>query len=240
MRAALPLLLVLAWGTSADASSANDDVTRTQPMTLPPISLAIDWTKKSSVTNTAATVEVDVMPFLARQPQTDPYITGHYGGPFDAYYKALSELNASYVRFAPVRCCCCTALPPLHPLSPHLKLAPCHVPFCASTHRFTRHMQWCPNPRLVVPELTPSDCTASKPATNWNSTFFDQLMKDFMHAVCGDQAANGECERFSVIQQLSTMPGWMYVKIIIMIKIIIIMKITIIMKKMITLLFVVT
>jgi hypothetical protein len=91
------------------------------------------------------------------------------GGPFDKYYSALSNLNASYVRFAP----------------------------------------WCPNPRLVVPELTPPDCTATKPATNWNSTFFDQLMKDFMTAVCGLDAVHGACDRLSVIQQLSTMPSWM-------------------------------
>ena len=111
----------------------NDDVDA--------ISVAIDWTTETRRTSTAATVEVDVMPFLARQPQTDPYVTAHhYGGSFEKYYAALKNLNASYVRFAP----------------------------------------WCPNPRLVVPELTPPDCTATKPATNWNSSFFDQLMLDFL------------------------------------------------------------
>jgi len=167
----------------------------------PPVSVKIDWTKEMRRTSTAATVEVDVMPFLARQPETDPYIKGHCtslpdpilsslrrvtqlsndrsdcanrgtrtdGGPFDAYYSALSNLNASYVRFAPS----------------------------------------CPNPRLVVPELTPPDCTSTKPATNWNSTFLDQLMKDFMVAVCGPDAVYGTCDRSSVIQQLSTMPSWM-------------------------------
>ena len=64
-------------------------------------------------------LQVDVMPFLARQPDTDPFITQHYGGPFEKYLQALSNLNASFVRFAP----------------------------------------WCPNPRLVVPELTPPDCS---------------------------------------------------------------------------------
>jgi hypothetical protein len=39
-----------------------------------------------------ATVEVDVMPFLGRTS---------YGGPFDGYYSALSNLGAAYVRFAP-------------------------------------------------------------------------------------------------------------------------------------------
>ena len=165
----------------------------------PPVSVEIDWTKETRRTSTAATVEVDVMPFLARQPETDPYIKGHCasrpdpvlstvrrvsqlpidrldcaiptdGGPFDKYYSALSNLNASYVRFAP----------------------------------------WCPNPRLVVPELTPPDCTGTSPATNWNSTFFYQLMTDFMTAVCGPDAVHGSCDRLSVIQQLSTMPSWMY------------------------------
>ena len=62
-------------------------------------------------------------------------------------------------------------------------------------------------PPLSTPP--PPDCTAAKPATNWNSTFFDQLMKDFMTAVCGPDAVHGACDRLSVIQQLSTMPSWM-------------------------------
>jgi hypothetical protein len=66
-----------------------------------------------------------------------------------------------------------------------------------------------PNPRVVVPELTPVDCTKDKPATNWNSTLFDGIMRDFMHAVCGPNAESGEC-KLSVVQQLSTMPSWMY------------------------------
>ena len=139
-------------------------------MRSPPLLIEVDWTFETRRTNTAATVEVDVMPFLARQPSTDPSITKHYGGPFEKYYDALTNLNTSYVRFAP----------------------------------------WCPNPRLVVPELSPPDCTATKPATNWNSVFLDQLMKDFMHAVCGDGAVRGECPA-KVIQQISTMPSWMYV-----------------------------
>ena len=136
------------------------------------LNIHLDWSRPIGQSSTAATVEVDVMPFLARQPATDPYIRDHhYGGSFEAYQTALAHMNASYVRFAP----------------------------------------WCPNPRLVVPELTPPSCTATKPAANWNSTFFDQLMKDFMETVCGPDAAKGECQgRMSVIQQLSTMPSWMY------------------------------
>jgi hypothetical protein len=113
------------------------------------------------VTHTAATVEVDVMPFLGR---------ADWGGPFNAYYEALANLGSEYVRYAP----------------------------------------WFPNPRVVVTELTPSDCTATKPATNWNSTYFDAIMRDFMAAVCGPNAVTGEC-KLSVVQQLSTMPSWMYV-----------------------------
>ena len=86
------------------------------------------------------------MPFLGR---TD------YGGPFNAYFEALSNLGSEYVRYAP----------------------------------------WFPNPRVVVNELTPSDCTKDKPATNWNSTLFDSIMADFMAAVCGPNAAAGECSR---------------------------------------------
>ena len=111
--------------------------------------------------STAATVEVDVMPFLGR---TD------FGGPFAAYYEALSSLGSDYVRFAP----------------------------------------WYPNPRVVVTELTPHVCNATHPSTNWNSTFLDRAQRDFMAAVCGPNAAAGSCAR-SVVQQLSTMPAWMYV-----------------------------
>ena len=76
---------------------------------------------------------------------------------------------------------------------------------------FVRFSPWFPYPQVVVPELTPSDCTATKPATNWNSTLFDGIVRDFMAAVCGDDAVSGNCanER-SVAQQLSTMPDWLY------------------------------
>ena len=70
-----------------------------------------------------------------------------------------------------------------------------------------RYSPWFPNPRVVVTELTPSDCTKDKPATNWNSTLMDQIVRDFMAAVCGPDAINGACEK-SVVQQLSTMPSY--------------------------------
>merc|ERR1719272_82213 len=126
-----------------------------------PTTVTIAWDAVKVRTSTAATIEVDVMPFLGR---TD------FGGPFNAYYESLENLGAEYVRYAP----------------------------------------WFPNPRVVVPELVPSDCTATKPATNWNSSYFDDIMRDFMAAVCGPNAVAGEC-KLSVVQQLSTMPSWMYV-----------------------------
>ena len=117
--------------------------------------------QEPKVTLTAATVEVDVMPFLGRT---------HEGGKFDSYYAALSELGSEFVRFSP----------------------------------------WFPYPRVAVTELTPPDCTASRPATNWNSTLFDGVVRDFMSAVCGPRAPlNASCTH-SVAQQLSTMPAWLY------------------------------
>ena len=35
-------------------------------------------------------------------------------------------------------------------------------------------------------------------------------MRDFMHAVCGPNAESGECTH-SVVQQISTMPTWLFV-----------------------------
>jgi len=126
------------------------------------IQVAVDWDAlPTRVASTAATVEVDVMPFLGRTRE---------GGPFDAYAAALQNLGAEFVRFSP----------------------------------------WFPYPRVVVPELRPPDCTQTKPATNWNSTLFDQIVSDFMLAVCGPGASlNFSCSH-SVAQQLSTMPSWMY------------------------------
>ena len=75
---------------------------------------------------------------------------------------------------------------------------------------YVRFAPWFPNPKVVVTELTPPNCNATHPATNWNSKLFDGVMRDFFAAVCGPNAAAGECKR-SVVQQLSTMPAWMYV-----------------------------
>ena len=75
---------------------------------------------------------------------------------------------------------------------------------------FVRMAPWCPNPRMVVPELTPPDCNYTVPAYNWNSTILDAVMHDFMGAVCGPDAVDGQC-RLSVIMQISTLPSWLYV-----------------------------
>ena len=120
----------------------------------------VNWSQPITVSSTAATVEVDVMPFLGRTSE---------GGPFDAYFEAMRNLGSDYVRYAP----------------------------------------WYPYPHVVVTEMDPPDCTATKAATNWNSTNFDQIVSDFMLAVCGPGAAMGSCEH-SVAQQLSTMPSWLY------------------------------
>ena len=56
------------------------------------VDLTLDWNTPLRNVSTAATVEVDVMPFLARTT---------FGGSFDAYYEALSNLGADFVRFSP-------------------------------------------------------------------------------------------------------------------------------------------
>ena len=57
----------------------------------------------------------------------------------------------------------------------------------------------------MVPELNKTKCQGDQ----WNSTLMDGIMSDFMTAVCGQRAVDGECGH-SVAQQLSTMPAWMY------------------------------
>ena len=78
------------------------------------VTVTVDWTHIDITTDTSATVEVDVMPFLSRAEDR--------GGPFDAYYSALTNLGAANVRFSP----------------------------------------WFPYPKVVVPELTPTDCTGER------------------------------------------------------------------------------
>ena len=108
------------------------------------VEVAVDWDHTLGTTTTAATMLTTVMPFSGR---TD------YGGPFEGYFEAQSELGAEYQRLLP----------------------------------------WFMNPKAVVPELTHPDCTATKPATNWDSRVFDQVVSDYMTAVCGPAAATGVC-----------------------------------------------
>jgi hypothetical protein len=54
--------------------------------------VSVDWTKPVITTSTAATVEVDVMPFLGE---------ADWGGPFEGYKTALSNLGSDFVRFSP-------------------------------------------------------------------------------------------------------------------------------------------
>ena len=68
-----------------------------------------------------------------------------------------------------------------------------------------------PYPRVVVMELTPPDCTATRPATNWNSTLFDEVLADFMLDVCGPDAVHGGPCLHSTAMQLAVPPSWLYV-----------------------------
>jgi hypothetical protein len=67
----------------------NDDTAAPPPTTVsvaPPL----------RTVSTAATVEVDIMPFLARKRDA-----GNRGGNFSGYFEALKHLGNSFVRFAP-------------------------------------------------------------------------------------------------------------------------------------------
>ncbi len=149
---------------TAAGGAAPKDSSGAMGIAVDEVTVNIDWEESLAQTATAATIEVDVMPFLGRTT---------YGGPFNSYYEALSNLGSEYVRWDS------------HFLS-HGS-APCMV--CndhrspAITFLQVRYAPWFPNPRVVVTELTPPDCTETKPATNWNSTLFDGIMSDFMSAV---------------------------------------------------------
>ena len=70
----------------------NDDTAAPPPTT---VSVAWDAPPLRTV-STAATVEVDIMPFLARKRDA-----GNRGGNFSGYFEALKHLGSSFVRFAP-------------------------------------------------------------------------------------------------------------------------------------------
>lgn len=56
----------------------------------------LHWDAPLRIVHTAATVEIDTMPFLARDAGE--------GGPFRSYYEAVQDLGADYVRFAEWGC----------------------------------------------------------------------------------------------------------------------------------------
>jgi len=64
-----------------------------------PIAVGVDWNAAPLVVaSTAATVEIDCCePFLTRDPRAHV----HGGGPFSAYFNAMKDLGAEFVRFAP-------------------------------------------------------------------------------------------------------------------------------------------
>jgi hypothetical protein len=87
------------------------------------------------------------MPFLGR---TD------YGGPFNAYFEALSNLGSEFVRYAP-----CTS-PTRYPLiRTVLRRRPAQPVINPPPSLLLPPPPGFPNPRVVVTELTPSDCTAT-------------------------------------------------------------------------------
>ena len=81
----LLLCTSLAAGTAGNVTAAARAVPNE-------VTVTVDWNTEKVLTHTAATVEVDVMPFLGR---TD------WGGPFNAYYEALANLGSEFVRYAP-------------------------------------------------------------------------------------------------------------------------------------------
>lgn len=77
---------------------------------------------------------------------------------------------------------------------------------------FVRFAPWFPYPQVAVPELYETDCTPGGRGSSWNSTLLDGVLADFMLAVCGPLAAQGQCHNNkSVVPLLSTMPSWLYV-----------------------------
>ena len=58
----------------------------------PGVTVSIDWGRELTRTRTAATVEVDVMPFLAR---------ADYGGPFEGYYEVPPTPHSTPSRTTP-------------------------------------------------------------------------------------------------------------------------------------------
>ena len=83
-------------GGGSTATTSSNSITRGEAPGAVPASadLTVSWDPEQliKVASTAATVEVDVMPFLGRTLE---------GGPFNSYFEALSDLGAEFVRFSP-------------------------------------------------------------------------------------------------------------------------------------------
>ena len=76
---------------------------------------------------------------------------------------------------------------------------------------FVRFAPWFGYPKVVVAELFPPECSPTGRGSSWNASLISAVLADFMAAVCGVRAADGECDGGrSVVPQLSTMPEWMY------------------------------
>eukprot|EP01051_Picozoa_sp_SAG22_P014960 SAG22_NODE_1890_length_3373_cov_1.512523_2_plen_775_part_00 len=103
-------------GSSPSPSGgANElDAAATRPPIEPPAghhgshltaTVGVDWSAPAAVgvTSAAATVEVDVMPFMSRNggPNRTRDNNSSLGGPFEAYFSALQDLGSDYTRFAP-------------------------------------------------------------------------------------------------------------------------------------------
>ena len=99
---------------------------------------------------------------------------------------------------------------------PHLSRVPEGGPFSGYEAaisnlgaRFVRFSPWFAYPKVVVAELEKAECDGA--GSSWNATLLDGIVSDFMLAVCGPMAADGECANgLSVVPQLSTMPAWLY------------------------------
>ena len=61
-----------------------------------------------------------------------------------------------------------------------------------------RFAPWFPNPKLVVAELHPPDCSRNR--TSWDPSLLDQIYADFAQSV----------GPHTVAMQLSTLPSWMF------------------------------
>ena len=139
----------------------------------PPVTVAVDWEDVTvASTRTAATIEVDVMPFLSRD---------EWGGPFDGctgLFMAYRLLPPAAAAATAAAAAAAAARADYQRLSSPLSLL--RADYTALSNlgaEFVRFAPWNPDPRAVVLELRPSDCTKDKPSTNFNSTVSDAITR---------------------------------------------------------------